>query len=102
MPNLLFMDGGGDFRVLELFEGMASLELFEGMASNGDDAEIAFDDDDRQNLPLDQDDLAPDRAYEEGEIEDPIPRSDEDEFLKDEFDDDWRLLLRYMNITRYI
>ena len=86
MPNLLLMDGGGDFRVLELLEGMAS---------NGDETEIAFDDDDRENLPLDKDDLAPDRAYEEGEIEDPIPRSDDAEFLKDEFDDDWRLLSRY-------
>ena len=72
------------------------------MLSNGDDAEIAFDDEDLENFPLDKDDLAPERALEDGEIEDPMPRSEDAEFLNDELDDDWRLLLRYINIIRNI
>ena len=62
------------------------------MLSNGDDAEIAFDDEDLENFPLDKDDLAPERALEDGEIEDAMPRSEDAEFLNDELDEDWRLL----------
>ena len=51
--HLLFMKGGGDFRILELFVTKLS---------NGDDAEIACDEEDRENFPLDSDDLAPDLA----------------------------------------
>ena len=47
------MKGGGDFRILELLVTKLS---------NGDDAEIACDEEDRENFPLDSDDLAPDLA----------------------------------------
>ena len=59
---------------------------------NGDDAEIACDEEDRENFPLDSDDLAPDLAKEDGDIEDPMPRSDDPEFLMDELDEECRLL----------
>ena len=39
------------------------------MLSNGDDAEIAFDDEDLENFPLDKDDLAPERALEDCMLE---------------------------------
>ena len=61
----------------------------------GDDAvDKAFDDEERENFPLDNDDLVHGRAEEYMDIEEPTPRSDDAEFLNEEFDDDCRLLIK--------
>lgn len=81
--NLLYMKGGDNCLVLVV---LVSTE------SNGDDTDIALDEEDRENFPLDKDDLAPDRAYEDTDIEESTPRSEEAEFRRDELDKDCRLL----------
>ena len=52
----------------------------------------AFDEEERENFPLDTADLVPGWAEEHMDIDEPTPRSDDAEFLSDEFDDDCRLL----------
>ena len=69
------------------------LGVFVVPLSNGDDTDIALDEEDLENFPLDDDDLAPARAYEDTDKEEPTPRSEEAEFRSDEFDEDCRLLL---------
>lgn len=69
------------------------LEVEVVLASSCDDVDKAFDDEERENFPLDKDDLVPGRAEEYTDTEEPTPRSDDAEFLNDEFDDDCRLLI---------
>ena len=83
MNNLLSIKGGDSFRAL-----VFKLEV----VLNCDDTGSAFDEEERENFPLDKDILPVERAYEDMDIEEPTPRSDDAEFRNDELDDDCRLL----------
>ena len=75
VTNLLSIKGGDSFR---------DLEFKVVIVPKAEDTGSAFEDEDREIFPLDNDNLALERAYEDIDIDEPTPRSDAAEFRNDD------------------
>ena len=71
MNNLLLINGVDNSPILEV-----DIDV----ASSCDDVDNAFDDDERENFPLANDNIVPGRTEEYIDTEEPTPRSDDAEF----------------------